>query len=243
MIYFAVQCHNFQLRLAWQLSSILQQVGAPEITIDVAHMPVNGRPTTELVCAKFRNKGMTIRETVIEDPDLFAKRGLVRNCQIQNADADWMFFADCDNVYPPEFFRCLQQRLDELGEDHDGVLYVKEKKHTEREIDKWMQLVYIQPCIRFAYRRAAEMPMSGKRNKGAAAGCMQVISCKRLDYYVDPAKCRDSHLFKSGQRAKSDKQFRRRMGGSHRIHLDCPPQIHLNHQRDKEAGRHLEGQR
>ena len=249
MIYFAIQCHNFQLRLCWQLSSILDQVDPPQIVIDIAHMPQNGRPTTEFVCAKFRNRGLRIRETVIEDEDLFAKRGLVRNCQIENAKvegADWLFFADCDNTYSEDFFKLLHVELDKLGYDHPGVIYSREKWHTVApETSRWTHLAYTNPVIRFAHRRALKIPRMQKSNKRVAAGCMQVISMKRIEegggYYVTPEECGDSHLFRRGQGAKSDKQFRRRMGGSKRIFL--PAQVHLNHLRDKEEGRHLEGQR
>jgi len=75
---------------------------------------------------------------------------------------------------------------------------------------------------------------------------MQVASLSAIELrnegvYVDPEKCKDSHLLRQGQRAKSDVQFRRSMGGTTRIKL--PTQIHLNHRRDKEEGQHLTEQR
>ena len=260
-IHFAIQCHNFQHRLCWQLSSILQQVSAnteipsyiehepipqdlgtlPEIIIDVAYMPNNGRPTTESVIDHFRSLGLHIEKTEITDREVFAKRGLVRNIQIKNAiNSDWIFFADCDNVYHPHFFCKLARELEKL--DTRKCVYSVEKIHTEVEpTNAVMSQVFTNKTISRAYEKASALPDSGKSNKNVASGCMQVVKTENVNIYVNPEECRDHHLFNRGQRARSDIQFRRRMGGQHRIYL--PTQIHLNHSRDKEARKHLEEQR
>lgn len=252
-IRFAIQCHNFQRRLCWQLSSILQQNPFDaDLSIDIACMENNGEPSTEYVMEVFTAKGLNISFDSIyrggHGKEKFAKRGLVRNDQIESAiedECDWIFFADCDNVYHPDFFNQLVEQLKTTKATN--CIYSKEKIHTEVEdTNAHAKLAMQSSLIRDAYLRAQKIKKTGKRNKNVAAGCMQVcrvsdIVEKNNGLYVDPEKTRDSHLFKCGQGAKSDKQFRRAMGGSTRIYL--PTQIHMNHFRDKEEGYHLEEQR
>lgn len=249
-IRFAVQCHNFQHRLAWQLSSISQQFPfAAELSIDVACLAHNGIPTTEAVVATHRDMGLNVWTSLWHFRDRFAKRGIVRNAQLARAisdHADWVFFADCDNVYSPDFFCVLVEHLKMTTATN--CIYSKWKDHTEiGATNDHARLVLQSPYIPDAFARADQnIPKIKKGNKPVAAGCMQVcrisdIIKKTNGLYVNPEKTKDSHLFDHGQKAKSDKQFRRAMGGSTSIGL--PKQIHLNHARDKEAGYHLEVQR
>jgi len=261
-IHFAIQCHNFQQRLCWQLSSISQQLSAhtelpqhqfhepipedlgrhPDVTVDIAYMPDNGYPMTESVIWHFRRMGVNIHETIITDRDLFARRGLVRNIQVENAwGSDWIFFADCDNVYHPHFFCRLARALEQV--DGEGCYFSRAKYHTDVKATKpFADLTLQNKSINYSYERACKIPRIEKANKNVAAGCMQVVRTERTGgYYVEKRKCRDSHLFDKGQRARSDIGFRKRMGGS--VALDLPVQVHLNHRRDKEEGAHLNVQR
>ena len=246
-IRFAVLCHNFQQRLCWQLSSILEQEDFDaRLSIEVACMPLNGNPSTEYVCDFFRGRGLDVEEYYYPK-EIFAKRGLVRNEQTKHAKemgCDWMFYADCDNVYSPDFFHCLVEHLKMTHATN--CIYSKWKDHTEVEpTNQHARLAAMCPYIVDAYRRADnEIPKIVKGNKPVAAGCMQVcrisdIQEKTGGIYVENS--RDSHLFNNGQGAKSDKQFRRMMGGS--THIALPKQIHLNHVRDKEEGKHVDQQR
>ena len=114
-IYFAVQCHNFQRRLCWQLSSILEQEPFDaDVKIEVASLSDNGTPSTGDVCYTFTGHGLNICNSIYTDRSRFARRGYVRNDQLAAAkafDADWIFFGDCDNVYPPDFFCELVKKL------------------------------------------------------------------------------------------------------------------------------------
>ena len=220
----------------------------PIIEIDVACMPRNGEPCTEALSYIFQGKGLNIKANIFNDRDEFAYRGLVRNQQIQNAreaNADWVFFADADNVYSPYFFALLRGELDKMPRER-RCIFSREKFHTEPAYTQEMvKMCMFQTVVGDAYRRALKFDRVTKGNKNVAAGCMQVVSMKALaevDYlYVDPVTCRDRHLFDSGQKARSDLQFRKRMGGC--VNVELPVQVHLNHQRDKEEGRHLEVQR
>jgi len=262
MIYFMAVCHNFQHRLCWMLSSILEQVHdktkdnphrvvtldypkrqLPWIVIDIAHLKDNGYPTTESCIAFFRSLGLDVRSTLIEDKEIFAKRGLVRNIQTENAKkamADWLFYADSDNVYHPQFFTELADQLKDL-DNLKKVIFSRDKFHTQVEpTNELAALARTNKHINYAYKRALCIPRIKKANKNVAAGCCQVIHSKYVDYYVKPEECRDRHLFKKGQRAKSDVQFRNRYG---QFRIMLPQQVHLNHFRDKELGYHSEEQR
>jgi len=249
-IFFAVQCHNFQQRFAWQLSSLLEQdpFGA-ELKIDVACMVKNGIPSTEYLCYAFANRGLDVGYTYYRR-EVMARRGVVRNWQTKAAQvwgADWIFYADCDNVYSKDFFKLLVEGLQGPLANVTNCIYSKAKAHTVTEqTDEYARLAMQCPYIPYAYLRASHIPRLTKGNKPVAAGCMQVcnmgaIQAKTGGVYVPEKSCRDSHLFDRGQKAKSDKQFRRAMGGSTQYSL--PIQYHFGHDRDKELGYHSEAQR
>jgi len=222
----------------------------PEIVVDVAHLPNNGSPhTTEAILQEFSERGLRVHQNVYKYSSApFGYRGIVRNKQIWNAfevDADWIFFADCDNVYHPDFFTKLKVYLKDTKATNCITSSVKD--HTEVAatnlvMDSFDEYIVIDN----SYELASKIPVSRTRNRGVAAGCMQVVRPKDIQdknygVYVEPQKCKDRNMLKQGQRAKSDIQFRRYMGGTTNIPL--PKQIHLNHRRDKEEGKHLEEQR
>jgi hypothetical protein len=160
--------------------------------------------------------------------------------------ADWLFYGDADNVYHPDFFRVLASRLKRHRPDTRGVLSSSNKTHTSVMHTDELMWVATARTIESAWRRADEIPKIQKRRRSVAGGGMQVVSVKAAmnagGVYVPEGMSKDRSLLTDGQRARSDIQFRRRMGGSIML-ADIPPQIHLNHARDKEAGRHLETQR
>ena len=57
----ALYCHNFQRRLCWMLSSLLDQKDPPRLVVDVTHMHGNGDPSTEDVVAHYRGRGLDVR--------------------------------------------------------------------------------------------------------------------------------------------------------------------------------------
>jgi len=193
------------------------------------------------VISHFQSPGLNITRTMIEDREVFARRGLVRNRQIKNAiNSDWIFFADCDNIYHPHFFCKLARELEKV--DTNKCIYSVEKIHTEVEpTNEAMNQVYSGKTISGAYNKAKALGNCGKKNKNVASGGMQVVKTDNVDMYIEKENCRDSHMLDKGQGARSDIQFRRRMGGQHRIYL--PEQVHLNHKRDKEERKHVEDQR
>jgi hypothetical protein len=83
------------------------------------------------------------------------------------------------------------------------------------------------------------------------AGFCQIVHRRRGahgGYYVRADECADWDWGKRGSNPRSDMQFRRRVSrdGGPRIGLPkwfAQNSIHLNHERDPEAGHHLETQR
>lgn len=249
----ALVCHNFQQRLCWMLSSIVQQSCFPfDIVVDIACRRHNGVPSTESVANRFKQVGLKVRLTYVDDIDIFAKRGLVRNLQIKNAIADernYIWFADADHVYHPETFLQLTQWLNVNGEDNHACIFSRYKAHTEVKATNRLMFDYSDKdlYVPSAFLNAISLPTIQHTDKNRLApGNMQIVSIKDIinlsnGVYVDPDRCRDNHLFEKGQRAYSDIYFRQQIGKS--IPIKLPLQIHLNHARDKEAKKHLEVQR
>lgn len=254
-IYFAFQCHNFQRRTCWMLSSIIQQSIWPfDIVVDIACMKNNGTPSTESIQEAFRVKGLDIRLTTFDNKDIFARRGIVRNYQTENAikeKSDYIFYADADNVYHPDFFKMLNWQLKSLYGRVDNCIYSCVKYHTIMEITDEVinESIDELPIIYDSYNRAISIPElvipKEDRKNGAAPGCMQIVAVRDMVNKCNGIYCelpdKDQHLFNKGQKAWSDMHFRGRIGESYRIRL--PIYVHLQHKRDKDVGYHIEEQR
>lgn len=243
---FAIQCHNFERRLCWQLSSIMQQrCSIPRIRVAVA--TTEDGYTLDVV-RSFRARGMDIFPMLYFDRNRFARRGYVRNDQVARArehGSEWIFFADCDNVYHPDFFAQLFSALAPISPMEPQCIFSTSKLHTSVAETNALLAKHSEYVIPDAFAQALALPVIHKKNRPVAAGCMQVcgvdaIVKKTGGLYVT-GRSRDKHLFRERQGARSDIQFRRSFGRGLRV--DLPPQIHLNHVRDKEAGRHLEEKR
>lgn len=249
IITIALQCHHFQRRLCWMLSSLAQQTEPGLVVVDVAHVPDNGLPTTEEVCRNFENR-VSIRRSVWEDFGRFQLRGLVRNRQIQECQTEWLMFGDSDMVYHPEYFSALAR---ELNGKHAEARYMlssgrfsNPKELTNLLVDR--EVLHRPREVERAFALADELPKRRMGNVGA--GFSQIINartCPHGGYYVRPEENKDWSWDK-GSNPRSDVQFRRRISqnGGPRIGLPrwfARGAIHLNHNRDPEAGRHLTEQR
>lgn len=242
----AIQVHFFQRRLCWMLSSILQQKGdIPEIAVSITCLVNNGQPTTEQVVELFRARGMNIKLLTYPDVKVFQYRGLTRNRQLAETDADWLLYADSDMTYPDNFFSTLKDLLqqDEYR-DSARCLYSGrgslKRRWAERLVDKGK---FQYPCVvPDAHARAASGPYMIMPNVGA--GFCQIVNVEKLKtrdgYYIHPRKCRDWSWETKYQKARSDMQFRRRLG---RTAIPLPLQIHLQHKRDYDTSSHIEVQR
>lgn len=239
-----VSCVWFQRRLCWQLSSLLQQVGAPELEVDVAYVRNNGNPNTESVCSFFRSQGLKIRETVYQSMEGIQCRGDVRNHQLAKSEADWIVFADTDMAYDPLFFA-------DLGKQLEGELREETKCIHGRRISLDKQYCkdffnspfhpYRYPCVvNDVAEQLSNWPIF-QISRPIGAGYFHLANVKVLrekfgGVYLPPDERQDR-----AWGYQSDKRFRNRLGGVRVI--DTKPQYHLNHERDNEEGCHLEMQR
>jgi hypothetical protein len=250
MITVAVQCHNFQKRFCWMLSSLAQQTMPNLVEVDVAFLPNNGRPSTEEVVACFQDK-LSIRRSFWTDFERFQYRGLVRNQQIQECRTPWLMFGDCDMVYHPDYF---QRLCNELAANHQKATYMLSSGRTsnlKEMADKMVNAaVGAAPVfVSDAFMRANDLMKIPKGNVGA--GFCQLIHtkhCPHDGYYVKPETNRDTNWSRRGSNPRSDMQFRKRVSkdGNHRRplpHWFSENAIHLNHDRDPDAGKHLTTQR
>jgi glycosyltransferase involved in cell wall biosynthesis len=224
-----IHCYNYQHRLCWMLSSLLQQKGdVPNLTINISHAPDNGNPTTEEVCDFFKKKGLNIVETIVTDKEV-SNRAIARNRQVAQSKADWILFADSDLVYDPYFFDDLQKQLKTnlrhvelvMGADRHSLNIPFCIKYFEEDKRKY-------PCI---IKDVAKIPekwpkmwISGRR---VAAGYFQLASVEAIKEKAGGKYVRRARDHWRGTRG--DRMFRCRMGG--RKGINVKPMYHLNHDR------------
>jgi len=254
LLYFAIQQHRFELRWRWVVSSLLQQRTPRRFGFMVDCALLSGERSPYLfpeALASF----LTYHET---PRDVFARRGFVRDLQVaraREAGADWIYFGDADHMYPPEYLESIAKLCrSHRRRNESRVLFDWSKLTTDRaETDSAVKSMgFRRPSdwvVSDAYDRACSLPMMTKPPNVHAGGAMQLarmdaIMEKTRGRYIHPryhGKTWDWDMF-TGQRARSDWQFRAAMG-ERRICLDSRPVLHLNHHRDKEVGRHWEKQR
>jgi hypothetical protein len=253
LITIAAQCHNFQRRFGWMLSSLVEQTKPGLVLVDVAHMPNNGQPSTESLVKFFSDK-LNVKSSLWEDFDRFQFRGLVRNRQLQECETEWLLFADCDMVYHQEYFERLTE---ELERNHKQATYMLSSGRVSNPKEQANEMVnevsektdFIQMAVKHAFEMADRLPKIPRGNVGA--GFCQLINKNHAPhggYYVKPTENRDWSWKRRGSNPKSDMQFRRRLSAAGGPRQALPAwfsdnAIHLNHDRDPEAGKHLEHQR
>jgi hypothetical protein len=247
----AVSCTWYQKRLCWMMSSILQQKGnIPNIIFNVAYPHNNGNPTTENVCKFFREQGLNVKETVYPDEKSIQFRGLVRNRQLAEMGTDWVLMSDSDMVYDPFFFEDLQNQLENTDlKNETRCISARRislsKEYSKDYFNKIDQNIY--PCI---IENVAEFVSKWpifKISNSCGAGYFQLANVWNIKknhngLYVNPRDCADVPEFEKFHKTKSDKQFRRMLGGT--VTIKTKSQYHLNHERDNEEGcKHLTFQR
>ena len=246
----AISCVWFQRRLCWMLSSIAQQINAPELIVNIGYIPNNGNPITENVGNFFRHY-FELKQ-VICSPEEIPYRGLVRNRQLANSKADWILFADSDMVYHPNFFenlavilngslanetRCISASRISLDKDYCNDFFKSWDVNNGFLVPNVAETVSKFPINQGHGRGVGKNGVT--RNVGA--GYFQLANVENLrknhqGLYWQPTNRRDPSWG-----YKSDRQFRQMVGGI------CPveilPQYHLNHERDSDLGKHVEIQR
>jgi len=246
----AVQCHNYQRRLCWMLSSLCHQSQPDLVAVDIAYLTGNGTPATESLI-DFYGQRMPIRGSAYTDLRSFQKRGYTRNRQLRQCTTDWILFADCDMVYHPEYFWRLGE---ELLSQHATATHMlssgrwsTEKEPTNTLVNRTISTT--PELIPDAFQQVTILPKARRRNVGA--GFSQLINmhhAPHAGFYVESGKSRDWSWNRRYHKTRSDIQFRKRMNrlGGRRQSLPewfTDGLIHLNHERDNEVKYHLETQR
>ena len=246
MITMAIQCMHFERRLCWMLASLLEQTKRDELIVDAAFMEGSGcKPEAKEVVQFFHCKGLDMIPHGCTNYGLFQQRGRTRNVQLNACPTEWIWFADADHVYHPMYVENLMAELE------------KHKAETRLLTAGRMST---QPPGRSPFEFNADVPVyhqaawqwcsncNVKRMGAPGAGHTQIVRCDNLPdrEYVPDDKCKDHHWDEKHTKARSDQQFRHKVGGK----VGLPKwftynQIHLNHPRDKDEGmgRHLTVQR
>lgn len=254
----AVQCYDFEIRLAWMLSSLLAQTEPGLVIVDIAHVRENGKPTVERVVENLSTDWpepkLKIKRTIWEDFEEFQLRGITRTKQLQECETEWIMFADCDMVYHECYF---DELLRWLGANAKGASCMFSSGRISLPKQLVNEMVNGSPAqigsfVPNAFAKAdALAPKKEMRNVGA--GFCQIVNAKHCPhggYYVLPDGNRDVKWDRSRSKPKSDMQFRKRVAaalpGNERRKL---PQwftdnaIHLNHNRDEDIGVNTREQR
>jgi len=242
----AVLCENYEKRLCWQLSSILQQekkANSPEIVIDVAYLDrkFGKHLRTEEVLDTFPDLNIK-RSKYYRDTATFERRGLVRNKQLKETDADWILFADCDMTYPPEFFNMLSKLLNtSVYKDSTNCLHSSRFSTVLTETNNLLAKYTYPSIIPLAHLNMSTLP--GKRMRDIGAGYCQIANVSKIKnsehpYYVPDTYNKDAAFLSNDKYTsytpKSDIAFRKRLGAKK---IPLPIQIHIQHERD--ADKHL----
>ena len=226
-----ILCYNYQRRLTWMLSSILQQKGdIPNITISIAYTPNNGNPKTEDVIELFKGKGLNIIDIILT-PEQISNRSIARNLRTKETTAEWILYADCDMVYDPYFFEDIKRQLESdafknetkvIGGDRHSLNDKFCIDYFEKE-DK-----FNYPCvIEDVAEITKKWPVKWIRGKHNCAGYFQIARVAAIREKKEVYSGRDRDLWRS---TKSDREFRLRMGG--KVAMNVLPQFHLNHDRN-----------
>ena len=248
----SIQCHNFQKRLCFMLSSLLEQTDK-DFIIDISYLKNNGNPSTESVIDFFNKKGLIIKETVYNDLDRFQYRGLTRTDQMERCDTDFLLFADTDMVYN---FKMIENLKDIINNDdsfvkYNGIMTCGRYSQPNDKINKTNFLVNSYVIDKPMYIEGvwdvvdSKLEKIGRKNVGA--GFWQLINfneCDHKNYYVKDNECRDMGWTNGFQKASSDIQFRKRIGCNKKMpKWFSENQIHLNHNRDSFYKEHINEQR
>lgn len=106
-----VQCYRYQRRLWWMLSSLFDQQAfagtpVPEIVVRInTHKDDQFKDWNERLKSVFCGRSGPIQFDFVEwDTHDYGRRGATRNRDVAECEAEWILFADGDQVFHPHFF-------------------------------------------------------------------------------------------------------------------------------------------
>jgi hypothetical protein len=223
-----IHCFNYQHRLCWMLSSLVQQVGdVPDIIVNISYCENNGNPTTQEVVDFFKEKGLNIKETLLTEEQM-SNRSIARNLQVKETEAHWMLFADSDMVYDPLFFDDLQKQLKgKLAQERRVMGADRVSLNIPFCIKYFEEDDTVYPCeVENVAEISSKWPVKWIMGKRIAAGNFQLANVEAIRRKGGKYSRRQNDHWRG---TRSDRGFRCRMGG--RVAIDTKPQYHLNHDR------------
>lgn len=227
MLTIALLCQDFQKRLCWMLSSLVDQKDPPPFRLDVATFKDNGKPTTLSVTEFFLAKGLSVYLREYDDMERMSRRGLVRNDQVKDCRTTWIWFADADHVLHPEYLNRLAKELTRIGPTSHCVSAGRMSMAPwDAEIDASVKddPVYIED----AFGRASRQVLRGMGKPGIGHTQIAHVASIPDGVYVP-----DDATWDRAWLTRSDVQFRHRTGQVISLPMwFTKNQIHLNHERN-----------
>jgi len=223
-----IHCYNYQRRLTWMLSSILQQQGdVPEIHISVAFCENNGNPTTADVLSFFSERGLKIIPVVLKESQMH-NRAISRNKRCKGTEADWIIFADSDMVYDVNFFSNLKKQLSGklnsnrlvMGADRISLKEDFCINYFNNDNDTYPRL------IDDVAKKISNWPVKWIKGKNKAPGFFQLANVNIIRENGGKYSRSETDFWRG---THSDRAFRVRMGG--KCAITTERQWHLNHDR------------
>ena len=229
LIEICVNCWNYQHRLNWMMSSIATQEGdLPDILFNISYVPENGNPKTEDVLDFFEKEaGIKVKRTILKDQKEASCRGYIRQKQLEETQADWILFADCDMAYSKYFFSKLKERLEGDLKDCDKLIAARRislgiKYCTDYFNENPVKKPFIVKDISDILSSWPVFRISGDGGPGN-------FQLARVKYCKDNG-IRYTHCCRDLWRGtRSDRHFRVNMGGI--LPIKTEPMYHLNHDR------------
>lgn len=225
-----IHCHNYQHRMCWMLSSIMQQTGdIPELVTSISYLPNHGSPTTESCIDFFKKEGMNIISLPVNQGEE-SNRAIARNLRAKNSKADWLLYADADMVYSQNFFEELKKNLetDRWKNEKKVIGADRHSLQIQHCVDYFMSDTRAYPCvIPDVAKEVATWPVWYVKGKGIAPGYFQLASLQAIK---EKGGIYSKINIDKWRMCKTDRVFRSHMGG--KVGMDLPPQYHLNHDRE-----------
>lgn len=228
----AVQAHNFDKRLCWMLSSIIDQT---EGGVGVRVACLKDSPT-EGVARYFRFNRLDVHTMPYDSLERLQPRGHVRTDQLRACRARWIIFADGDMLYPPDFFARARELVEGPFKDSAKCLYSSRSSTGLASTDSMVDALKYPCYVHGAFQRASKLVDHKCRNIGA--GYFQMVNVERMmtlhgGYYQSPEVSRDGKWIDGPNRVRSDRKFRTRVGCEA---VPLPDQLHLQHDRNYLTG-------
>ena len=239
MIEIVVQMFGFQRRLHWMLSGLAQQEAAEEHPVPPLRVRIDTHvddPYREHNAALRSIFGGLLNIQWVEHADAaFMSRGLLRDKDLQESEADWLIFSDADMVYPPHFLAQLALGYLDTGQHNDALLAICRNSPARNAVDAVIETADYSAPIPDAFAKASALwsVADGRSSAPIGVGYFQMVrrtEALKRGTYCQNARPHDRPIGKKfGGRSGSDCQFR---SGWRIVKIDLPPLLHLRHARN-----------